>query len=63
MSAWVPMPKINDPATVGAPSAGIDGSETSTPLLSWGKSQTGFWSWLWRGTGVTAHGEAGGQPK
>src|SRR5205807_3076423 len=57
------MPKMSDPATVGAPAAGIAGSDTSTPLLSWGNSQTGFWSCFWRGTAVAAQGAAAGQEK
>src|SRR5438105_4301654 len=50
------MPKMRDPATVGAPRSGTAGSETSTPLLSWGKRKTGFWIWLPSAT------EAGVQP-
>src|SRR5438093_1544872 len=53
------MPKMSEPDTVRAPWAGTSGRETMRPLLSWGKSHTGFCSWLWSGTDATEQPEAG----
>jgi hypothetical protein len=41
---WVPMPRTSTPATEDVPLEGTLGSITITPLLSWGRSATGFWT-------------------
>jgi hypothetical protein len=41
---WVPIPITRTPLTAGDPPGGTLGSCTITPLLSWGRSTTGFWT-------------------
>jgi hypothetical protein len=48
----VPIPSTRLPFTEGDPPAGMLGSCTITPLLSCGRSATGFWTWLSRATVV-----------
>ena len=39
----VPMPSMREPLREGDPLVGTDGRATMTPLLSTGRSPTGFW--------------------
>ena len=58
----VPMPSMSEPVTEGDPLAGTDGSVTMTPLLSTGRSPTGFWT-CWEGKTATAAQEEAAQSK
>ena len=53
----VPMPRMRLPSTETVPPRGTLGSCNSTPLLSTGRSETGFWTWLESGAVVAVHVE------
>ena len=52
----VPMPSMSEPVTEGDPLAGTDGRVTMTPLLSTGRSATGFCTYWEAATATEVQG-------
>jgi hypothetical protein len=53
----VSIPRIRSPLTEGSPPRGITGNRNIAPLLSVGRNETGFWTWLLRETAAPVHDE------